>query len=79
MGGGGGDTCRSYCKRVTSGKPTVCHTRRLHVGLCLWHLSAKTKLIISVVRLLSASSKKKQKGKKGKKKKKPPEVLARGS
>lgn len=51
--------------------PRVCHARGPHTGLCLSSLSAKTKLIISVVRLLSASSKKQ--------KTKLPEVLVRGS
>lgn len=52
--------------------PRVCHARGPHTGLCLCSLSAKTKLIISVVCLLSASSKKQ-------KKKKLPGVLLRGS
>lgn len=43
--------------------PRVCQARGPHTGLCLCSLSAKTKLIISVVRLLSASSKKQNKKK----------------
>lgn len=42
-------------------KPRACQARGPHTGLCLCSLSTKTKLIISVVRLLSASSKKQNK------------------
>lgn len=50
----------------------ACRARGPHARRCLGSLSAKTKLIIPVVRLLSASSKKQGK-------KKLPEVLVRGS
>lgn len=58
--------CRSYCTCVTSGESAVCHTRGLRTRLCLCSLSAKTKLIISVVHLSSASSNKREEKKKTK-------------
>lgn len=48
-------TCRSYCTRVTSGEPAVCHSRGPRTGVCLCSFSAKITLIFPVVHLLSES------------------------